>query len=144
MTLFNKFNDSNPSRRDFIAGIAAAAGGLTLAGGSLLAQNQKARRIDVHHHFTPDVYFEYQKRHDMARVNAWSLSKDMEDMDKFGTETAMLSITQPAFNKGDREEVRKIARECNEAAAKLVSDKPTRFGNFAGLPFMDKIGRAHV
>ncbi|MEQ1946261.1 MAG: amidohydrolase family protein [Bryobacteraceae bacterium] len=137
MTPSNKPTAPGASRREFLAGIAAATGGLTLAGGSLLAQNQKARRIDVHHHFVPDAYFAYQQRHDMARVNAWSLSKDLDDMDRFGTETAMLSITQPAFNRGEREEVRKVARECNDAAAKLVSDKPTRFGNFAGLPFLD-------
>jgi len=128
------------SRREFISGIAAATSGLALAGGRLFAQAGNARRIDVHHHFVPDAYFAYQQKHGMARTNAWSLSKDLEDMDKFGTETAVLSITQPAFNKGDRDEIRKVARDCNEAAAKLVADKPGRFGNFAGLPFLDTEG----
>ena len=76
----------------------------------------------------------------MARTNAWSLAKDLEDMDKFGTETAMLSISQPAFNKGERDEVREVVRASNEAAAKLVADKPGRFGNFAGLPLLDTEG----
>jgi len=131
---------AHASRREFIAGIAAASGGLALSGGRLFAQGQGPRRIDVHHHFVPDAYFAYQQKHNMARANAWSLDKDLEDMDKFGTETAILSITQPAFNKGEREEIRKIARDCNEAAAKLVADKPGRFGNFAGLPFLDTEG----
>jgi len=127
------FETRSTSRREFLAGFADTSAGLALAG-RLGAQNQGTRRIDVHHHFVPDVYFAYQRRHNPAAVNLWSLSKDLDDMDRFGTATAMLSITQPAFNLGDRDEIRTVARECNEAAAKLVADKPGRFGNFAGIP----------
>lgn len=133
------FKESHTSRRGFMAGLAVASGGLAL-GSRLSAQGKGPRRIDFHHHFVPDAYFAYQQRHDMAQTNAWSLSKDLEDMDKFGTETAMLSISQPAFNKGERDEVREVVRECNEAAAKLVADKRLRFGNFAGLPLLDTEG----
>src|SRR5437868_1654276 len=80
------------SRRGFISAGAAASASLTLTGGRLFAQRNGARRIDVHHHFVPDAYFAYQRKHDMARANAWSLNKDLEDMDKFGTETAIISI----------------------------------------------------
>ena len=119
----------------------ALAGGLPLAVERLTAQAKGGpRRIDVHHHFVPDAYFAYQQRHNGARVNPWSLSKDLEDMDKFGTATAMLSITQPAFNLGERDEIRNVARACNEAAAKLAADKPGRFGNFAGIPPLDVEG----
>ena len=130
------FETRHTSRRDLLAGIAGASAGMALAG-RLSAQTPGARRIDVHHHFVPDVYFAYQRRHNSVAVNLWSLSKDLEDMDRFGTATAMLSITQPAFNLGDRDEIRSVARECNEAAAKLVADKPGRFGNFAGIPLKD-------
>ena len=133
------FETRSTSRREFLAGFAGTSAGLVLAG-RLGAQSQGARRIDVHHHFVPDVYFAYQRRHNPAAVNLWSLSKDLEDMDRFGTATAMLSITQPAFNLGDRDEIRSVARECNEAAAKLVADKPGRFGNFAGIPLKDTEG----
>lgn len=140
MSKNTSFERAGASRREFLTAIAAASSGVTLAGGRLFAQKNAARRIDVHHHFVPDAYFAYQQKHSTARTNAWSLTKDLEDMDKFGTETAVLSITQPAFNVGERDEIRKVARECNEAAAKLVADKPGRFGNFAGLPFKDTEG----
>lgn len=129
------------SRRAFVHSGLLLAGALPFAGETLKAQAKgAARRIDVHHHFVPDAFFAYQQRHNTARVNPWSLSKDLEDMDKFGTATAMLSITQPAFNMGERDEIRKVARECNEAAAKLVAEKPGRFGNFAGIAPLDVEG----
>jgi len=125
------------SRRHFLGTGMVLAGGALFAGNSEAQTKGNARRIDLHHHFVPDVFFAYQQRHNAARTNPWSPSKDLEDMDKFGTATAMLSITQPAFNLGDRDEIRKVARESNEAAAKLVADKPGRFGNLAGIPLKD-------
>src|SRR5438034_2903239 len=52
----------------------------------------------------------------------------------------MLSVTTPAvnFTKGDA--ARKLCRESNEYAAKLVADYPGRFGNFAMLPLTDVEG----
>jgi predicted TIM-barrel fold metal-dependent hydrolase len=38
------------------------------------------------------------------------------------------------------EEVRKVSRECNDAAAKLRSDHPGRFGSFATIPMTDHDG----
>lgn len=82
------------SRRNFLNVSALTASGLlALLPGQ--AETNNANRIDVHHHFVPDEYFDYQRRHNPAATNAWSLSKDLEDMDRFGTATAMLSITQP-------------------------------------------------
>lgn len=124
------------TRRNFLETVGASAGCL-FARSLGRAETRSTNRIDVHHHFVPEAYFAYQRRHNPGAVNAWSLSKDLEDMDRFGTATAMLSITQPAFNLGDRDEIRSVARDCNEAAAKLVIDKPGRFGSFAGLPLKD-------
>lgn len=49
----------------------------------------------------------------------WTLSEDLEDMDRSGTATAILSITTPGFYFAQKEEARKIVRECNGMAAKL-------------------------
>lgn len=58
-------------------------------------------------------------------------------MDQNGTATALLSaMGQPGnLNFGDVGVARTAARMVNEYAAKLRSDYPGRFGNFAALPF---------
>jgi predicted TIM-barrel fold metal-dependent hydrolase len=58
-------------------------------------------------------------------------------MDKAGVATAISSITAPGVAFADQELGRKLARECNEYAAKLVQDYPGRFGIFAMLPLTD-------
>ncbi len=73
-------------------------------------------------------------------TNQWSLAKDLEDMDKAGTAIAFLSLTTPGFTMGEINEVRKVSRGCNEAAAKLIADHPGRFGSFATIPLTDTEG----
>jgi predicted TIM-barrel fold metal-dependent hydrolase len=60
-------------------------------------------------------------------------------MDEGGVETAMLSITTPALNLEamSTQDVAALARECNEYAARIVSDYPGRFGFFAAIPLTD-------
>src|SRR5581483_4519264 len=141
---------NGPSRRDLL-------GGLTAVGlGSLLGDAQPSanpRRIDVHHHFTPPSYLQFLKAHNQgggvqagrrgglsAAYAGWTLAEDLEDMDKSGTAVALLSITTPGFLFGEKEEVRKVARECNEFAAKLGADHRGRFGSFATIPLADTEG----
>lgn len=144
---------NGPSRRNFL-------GGLTAVGlGSLLGKAQPSanpRRIDVHHHFTPPAYLQFLKAHNQgggvqagrggglsAAYKGWTLAEDLEDMDKSGTAVALLSITTPGFLFGEKEEVRKVSRECNEFAAKLASDHRGRFGSFATIPLADTEGALH-
>jgi predicted TIM-barrel fold metal-dependent hydrolase len=61
-------------------------------------------------------------------------------MDKSGIQTALLSLIQPAIAIGDVALGRKLAREANEHAAKLVSTHKGRFGSFACLPYTDREG----
>src|SRR5262245_7865271 len=132
------------SRRNFIAGTAAV--GLASLFPSLVSSAQNAgsnnpRRIDVHHHFTPPPYIAFEKAHNQGGDNIpWVLEKDLEDMDKNGTATAIMSITTPGFWFGETQEVRKVMREVNEFAAKLRADKPGRFGSFAAVPMADPEG----
>jgi predicted TIM-barrel fold metal-dependent hydrolase len=49
----------------------------------------------------------------------------------------MLSVTTPGLNFTSGEAARKLARECNDYAARLVADHPGRFGCFAAVPLTD-------
>ena len=143
------------SRRNFLGGLAAAGVGSFLGGKPSGAQPAaNPRRIDVHHHFTPPAYREFLEAQNQAgggvrggrggglnaAVAGWKLDADLEDMDRSGTATAILSITTPGFLLGETNEVRKVSRECNDYAAKLRSDHAGRFGLFAAIPAADPPG----
>ena len=102
----------------------------------------KPFRIDVHHHLSPPTYVTASNDGGFGDplMKNWTIEKSLADMDKAGIATAMLSVTTPGvnFTKGDA--ARKLCRESNEYAAKLVADHPGRFGNFAMLPLTDVEG----
>ena len=134
------------SRRAVLGG--AAALGLGAAAGFAprrsLAQapatsQAKPHRIDVHHHIAPPKYVTEFKSDLQPPVIAWSVSKSLDDKDKSGVATAITSMTTPGsvFTGKDG---RRVARECNEYAARLVQDHPGRFGMFAALPLTDVEG----
>jgi predicted TIM-barrel fold metal-dependent hydrolase len=130
------------SRRGFLAVVSALSAGALISGHPFSAWGAtNPGRIDIHHHFQPDVYFDFQRAHGKGfDTNQWSLSKDLEDMDQAGTAIAFLSLTTPGFTFGETNEVRKVSRGCNEAAAKLIADHPGRFGSFATIPLADTEG----
>jgi len=70
----------------------------------------------------------------------WTVEKSLADMDKAGVASAMLSVTTPAVSFTSGDAARKLARECNEYAAKLMADHPGRFGSFATIPLTDVDG----
>ena len=152
---------SGASRREFLKVLAVVGAGALLRGERSAAQTTtNPRRIDVHHHFTPPAYLEFTRANNQAggggggtgrsssggqlplssAYRGWTLAEDLEDMDRNGTATALLSITTPGFWFGETHAVRKVARECNEFAAKLGADHRGRFGNFATIPLADAEG----
>jgi len=133
------------SRRDFLGAVSAIGAGAFFSGHPFAARAAATPgRIDIHHHFQPDVYYAFQRAYGKGfDTNQWSLAKDLEDMDKAGTAVAFLSLTTPGFAFGEKNEVRKISRDCNEAAAKLIADHPGRFGSFATIPLADTEGALH-
>jgi len=143
LTSDTKYRESHHiSRRDLLGTAAIISAGALIAGQRLLGWPPvDPGRIDIHHHFHPDVYLAFQKAYGKGSdTNQWNLAKDLEDMDRAGTALAVLSLITPGFNFGELNEIRRVARGCNEAAAKLVADHAGRFGSFATIPLADTEG----
>jgi predicted TIM-barrel fold metal-dependent hydrolase len=150
------------SRRVFLGGMGAAGVAALFPRFNVEAQGGGPRRIDVHHHFTPPAYLEYTRTYNGNGGGAgrgagrgaapaapatpaalggrggsaypgWVLEQDLDDMDKNGTATAILSLTTPGLWFGPQMPQRKVIRESNEYAAKLGHDHPGRFGSFASI-----------
>ena len=110
------------SRRFFLAALGAAATGSLLRGAPPAAQSAvSVRRIDIHQHFvSPSFYATLNAKNATAPVPglaAWkgySPARAVEELDRVGIATAMLSITAPGVWFGDAPEARKLAREMNE------------------------------
>lgn len=105
------------------------------------SEEAAARRIDVHYHIAPPAWAAVLGARQMQRAwNGWSPAKAVEDMDRDGVERAIVSITTPGVWRGDAASSRRLARECNDFAAKMRSDYPGRFGIFAAIPLPDTDG----
>ena len=98
--------------------------------------------IDTHQHPVPEVY-----KRALATVGIhgsgenpwpeWSLRSQLDLMDELGIAAAVNSVASPGAWFGDTALAIRIARECNEDAAKMISDHPHRLGAFALLPMPD-------
>src|SRR5256714_12709205 len=131
-------------RRTFLSTALASLGLAALPGGGLpgFAQgtaSAKPYRIDIHHHFGPAVWVNEVKERPLLQPanTTWTPAKSIEDMDRGGVAASVVSITNPGLWFGDKGVTDRLARACNEYAAKLVADYPTRFGFFAAMPLPD-------
>jgi predicted TIM-barrel fold metal-dependent hydrolase len=148
------------TRRSFLqkmslAGAAVMTGGM-LFGDRLVAQamnpgqpaeksekNSAAslRLIDVHYHYVPPVYLAGLKPADrLPPLKMWTPAKCLEDMDRAGTATAVLSITTPGVWMGDAASSRQMARTCNDYAARMIVDNGKRYGMWVAVPMPDVEG----
>jgi predicted TIM-barrel fold metal-dependent hydrolase len=137
------------SRRRFLTLLAGFGAGAFLSARSSFAQQKptavgKPQLIDLHHHFFPPDFVaaaldKYRQR-EKTIVSDWTPKKALEEMDRRGVATAVLSITTPGIWFGDAQAARTLARKCNEYAAQIVKDNPTRFGFFAAIPLPDAEG----
>ena len=136
------------SRREILASLAAAAGAIIPSTRLLAQAAQKAatsanrRRIDVHHHMLPPVIDLWKNPRSFPNYPVgfnWSPEVSLEAMDKYGTETAVLSVTGLGPSYADlyydgTDRARVLVRQMNEFGARAMADHPKRFGFFACLP----------
>jgi predicted TIM-barrel fold metal-dependent hydrolase len=141
------------TRRGILGGMLALGGASLLGARSVMAQSQaqtpqrqlqparraQAHRIDVHHHFnTPRWVAAVATRERLnPRARDWTAAQSIEEMDRNGVATSMLSITNPGLWFGDAEATRSLTRDCNDHLAGFVRDHPGRFGSFAAMPLPD-------
>ena len=130
-------------RRQFLRMLAAAGAAAIVPGTTRVLGRQRAVKlnvaggaIDVHHHFAPPG----QAAGAPAR-GAWTPERSLEQMEKFGIQVAILSLTQSGDLYYDgTEKGRTAIRTGNDYAAKLVQQHPRRFGQMAGVPLPDLEG----
>jgi predicted TIM-barrel fold metal-dependent hydrolase len=134
-------------KRRQVLGALGAMGAAAALPGCATQSNAAAKRvIDTHHHFYAPAYqkawldWEDQRKipHFQQQVG-WSVAKAVEDMDKAGVRTGILSLasTPGVWFDQHATEVQKMARVCNDFGAQMVRDHPERFGLFATLPMID-------
>jgi predicted TIM-barrel fold metal-dependent hydrolase len=111
-------------------------GGLAAMFAPAASAQPKPHRIDVHHHLVPPAYVDAVRRAklDNPPMTSWTPEKSLEDMDKAGTATSILSPMPPQLGFLPAAEAAKVARESNEWARQLANDHRGRFGVFAMLP----------
>ncbi|HTC62954.1 MAG TPA: amidohydrolase family protein [Candidatus Saccharimonadales bacterium] len=134
-------------RRKFIANLAVL-GAAALVPTDFLQAHMPAStpakpfRIDAHHHFSAPGFIAAisARKTNQRPLELWTPEKSIEDMDKGGVATSMISTSEPSVWFGDNEAARKLARECNEYGARLIADHPSRFGMYSTIPLPDIVG----
>jgi 6-methylsalicylate decarboxylase len=129
---------SGTTRRTILGAGSAALGDLLISRGMVRADDRRGIPgiIDVHNHISPPSFIAALADHKLGEkpMMDWTPARSVEDMDKAGVALSVTSITTPGVWFGDRDEARRLARECNEYGAKLGADFAGRFGLFASLP----------
>jgi predicted TIM-barrel fold metal-dependent hydrolase len=131
------------TRRDFLTDLTILGGAALLPTGLFAAQGRggqfgRPRRVDVHHHFAPPTWQDAMSRAGFGNVRGdWTPEKSLAEMDKSGTDTAMVSTGQFIWRLGNEARQKMLvsgSREANEFGASLVQKYPGRFGLWAALP----------
>ena len=134
-------------RREFLSGLAAV-GAAALVPDVLTAQQALPpptpgrRIIDVHYHYSSPMYRDVLRPMGTGQtpIIEWDDRKAVEDMDRYGVEVSMLSISEPGVHFGDDAKARTLARDCNEYGVTLMQKYRGRFGLLAILPLPDVDG----
>jgi predicted TIM-barrel fold metal-dependent hydrolase len=128
-------------RRQFLETLAVAGAAALLPSARPRAQ-ARPHRIDVHCHFSSPGFIAAitARKTGQRPLMEWTPARTLEDMDRDGVATSIVSTSEPGVWFGDNDAARRLARECNEYGARLIADHPGRFGMFATLPLPDVDG----
>ncbi|MBA3898541.1 MAG: amidohydrolase, partial [Sphingomonadaceae bacterium] len=125
----------------------STARGASASSKSLITNDRHTPKlIDIHHHITPPAYAAAMREHGFGSniifkpLLEWTLNESLEELEPGRGTTAITSLSGPGVWFGDAPAARRIARSCNEYAARLAVDYPGRFGCFATLPLPDVEG----
>jgi predicted TIM-barrel fold metal-dependent hydrolase len=135
------------SRRFFLRSMAAFGATAALGAPAVWAQGAPStpasppHRIDVHHHFFPQFLLDAWQKAGVRNapvVQSWKLEATLDQMDRGGVATAILSLPT-GLNLPDlnAEQSRHLARLVNEYVVEAMKDHPGRFGLFAFMPMPD-------
>lgn len=108
----------------------------------------QAHRIDFQHHIIPPRYLAEERerilgpaaRHLVSRLEKWTPQASLEAMDEGGIRTAVVSVPPPGIWFGDAPAARRLARECNDFAARMAADHKGRFAFLGAIPLPDVDG----
>lgn len=125
----------------------AISGTLAMAAGpglKALRGAEAGKLIDVHHHYFAPSWLAKREKDIIesggGKFLGWKVETSLEEMDKTGCSTAVVSCGGPGTWNGDVAASRAITRDVNEFGAKMVSDHKGRFGFFASVPGTDTDG----
>jgi len=134
------------SRRRFIQSLGTLGAASLFPGCSTMKRATGPTWVDTHHHFYAPAYqkawLDWEDKRNLPHFPsqiAWSREKAVEEMDKNGVRTAILSIASTPgvwFDAGPAE-ANRMARTCNDYGAQMMRDYPGRFGLFATLPMLE-------
>jgi 6-methylsalicylate decarboxylase len=100
-----------------------------------------AGMIDVHFHLIPQFYrdavYEAGTGPAIGRYPDWTPQLALELVDKHGIALAITSLGQPGVGFLPHDQAAAFARRCNDYAAELIAQHPTRFGCFGLVPMHD-------
>lgn len=129
------------NRRQLGGLFAGLAAGTMLPAARAVESSAGVQRIDVHHHILPPVF---RQTLGEAHIGApapngvappWQVADSLGVMDRQGITTAVVSAA-PIWTP-DTAQNQRLTRACNEFAAQMMADHPSRFGSFASLPLPD-------
>jgi predicted TIM-barrel fold metal-dependent hydrolase len=132
----------NLSRRAFLASGAAALAA------PHVGHAQAPHRVDVHHHIFPRAVMDLQERlnpkwgklETPRGLPQWTPRMMLDDMEKNGLASVVISPAGPGAWYGDVSGARQICRAWNEYAASLKRDHGKRVGVFALVALPDVEG----
>ncbi len=99
--------------------------------------------IDVHTHIISKTYIDAIKKAGITEseigfpMDPWDASKRLAEMDQYGLQAQVLSVSSPGLRFWKSKEAAELARVLNQELAGLMKLYPSRFGAWATVPLPD-------